>query len=161
MNHTWRTAWHGQDILIYRDDDEVDSLHAPDIARVVFVYGGTGDSVGDLQYALVDTGDDILVLPAETGFGGRVNFERLDFWGERSCVYWVHQSQVKLPLRLRGGRWWSRGAPLFLRVPQADVAGLLDGWMLEGPQTWEQRKWRRIERKRPFSRIEEEERKRA
>ena len=31
------------------------------------------------------------------------------------------------------------------------LAPLVDGWSLEGPQTWEQRKWRRIENSRPFS----------
>jgi hypothetical protein len=37
----------------------------------------------------------------------------------------------------------------------------VDGWALQGPQTWEQRKWRRIERNRPFASSEDEARLRA
>src|SRR5205085_11617510 len=44
MSNTWRTAWQGQDIVIYRDETEVDRVTAGDIERVVFVYTGTGES---------------------------------------------------------------------------------------------------------------------
>jgi hypothetical protein len=149
---TWRTAWHGQDIVVYRDDSEVDRVSAPRIERVVFVYSGNGESPGDLLHAVVQTADHFLLFPAETGFAGRVNFERIDYWAERACVYWVHHSQAPLPLRLRRGRWWLRmSAPHFTRVPRDELASLVEHWPLEGPQTWEQRKWRRIERSRPFS----------
>jgi hypothetical protein len=31
MKSSWRTAWQGQDIVVYRNEAEVDRLHAPDI----------------------------------------------------------------------------------------------------------------------------------
>lgn len=153
MSHTWRTAWHGQDIVVYRDEAEVDRVDAGHVEKVVFVYEGSGESPGDLLYAVVETADDCLILPAETGFAGRINFERVDYWAARGCVYWVHQSRAPLPMRLRRGRWWLRlsSGPAFARLPRAELAPLVEHWPLEGPQTWEQRKWRRIERSRPFS----------
>lgn len=152
MRTSWRTAWQGQEIVIYRDDAAVDRVNAQDIRRVVFVHQGAGDSPGELLYAIVETADDVLVLPDYTGFAGRVNFERHAFWAERACVYWVSQRHAALPARLRRGRWLLRSAePAYARVPRAELAGLLDGWPLDGPQTWEQRKWRRIENSRPFS----------
>jgi hypothetical protein len=153
MSNTWRTAWHGQEIVVYRDETEVDRVHASQIQRVVFVYEGNGESPGDLLYAVVETPEDCLLFPAETGFAGRVNFERVDYWAGRGCVYWVHQSRAPLPMRLRRGRWWLRlsAGPAFARLPRGEVSALVDHWPIEGPQTWEQRKWRRIERGRPFA----------
>lgn len=151
MTHSWRTAWQGQDILVFRDDAPVDRLTAAAIERIVFVYRGAGESVGDLLHAVVETADDVFILPAETGFGGRVNFERLDYWAERQCIYWVPQAQGKLPLRLRRSRWWpGLGHASFVRVARSEWPALMAQWPLEGPQTWDQRKWRRIERLRPF-----------
>lgn len=152
MNSTWRTAWQGQDIVIFREDDEVDRLNASEIQRVVFVYGGSGESASDLLHAIVETRDDLLIFPADTGFAGHINFERGDYWADRACVYWVHQSQAPLPLRLRRGRWWpGKSGPAFKRLPRAEFANLMERWPLEGPETWDQRKWRRIERSRPFA----------
>ena len=54
MKHHWHTAWHGQDIVVYRDENEVDRLHAPDIRRVIFVQDGPGLSAGDLAFAVVE-----------------------------------------------------------------------------------------------------------
>jgi len=34
MKLTWRTAWQGQDIVVYRDEVEVDRLHATQIRKV-------------------------------------------------------------------------------------------------------------------------------
>jgi hypothetical protein len=152
MGHSWRTAWHGQDIVVYRDETEVDRINAEQIQRIVFVYAGNGDSPGDLQYAIVDTPSDCILFPADTGFSGRVNFERTDYWAARGCVYWAPSARVTLPLRMRRGRWWRLGSgPAYNRMARNDLAPLVDQWPLEGPQTWEQRKWRRIERNRPFS----------
>lgn len=152
MRGFWRTAWHGQDIVVYREDVEVDRIHAQDIQRVVFVHRGAGDSPGDLLYAVVETHDEALVFPDYTGFAGRVNFERQAFWAERGCVYWAGDGRAALPARLRRGRWLlGQTGPQFVRLPRAELAPLVDGWPLEGPQTWEQRKWRRIENGRPFS----------
>lgn len=153
MSNTWRTSWQGQDIVVFRDDTEVDRVGASQIERIVFVHEGSGESPGDLRYAVVETHDDCLIFPADTGFAGRVNFERVDYWAERSCIYWVQQSKAPLPMRLRRGRWWLRLAagPAFTRLPRAELSPLIEHWPLEGPQTWDQRKWRRIERNRPFA----------
>jgi hypothetical protein len=151
MRATWRTTWHGQDIVVYRDDVEVDRVHAAQIERVVFLHRNAGDSPGDLAHAVVELADECLVFAADTGFAGRVNFERHAFWAERACVYWVSEAQAALPPRLRRGRWFlPAGAPLYARVPRAELATLIEHWPLQGPQTWEQRKWRRIENSRPF-----------
>jgi hypothetical protein len=42
-------------------------------------------------------------------------------------------------------------APHYTRMARDELASLVEHWPLEGPQTWEQRKWRRIERSRPFT----------
>jgi hypothetical protein len=152
MRSTWRTAWQGQEIVVYRDDDEVDRVSAAMIQRVVFVHHGSGDSPGDLLYAVVELEDECLVFPDFTGFAGRVNFERQAYWAERGCVYWVSDTRASLPMRLRRGRWLLRGpGPDFARVPRAELAPLIAKWPVQGPQTWEQRKWRRIENSRPFA----------
>jgi len=152
MRKNWRTAWQGQEVVVFRDDDEIDRFSAGDVQRVVFVHRGAGESPGDLLYAIVELADDCVILPDFTGFAGRVNFERQAFWAERGCVYWVGESRASLPTRLRRGRWLLRSAgPDFARVPRAELGPLMEAWPLEGPQTWEQRKWRRIENSRPFA----------
>ncbi len=151
MKSSWRTAWHGQDIVVYRNEAEVDRLHAPNIDRVLLVHRASGDSPGDLVQAVVEIGDSCLIFPADTGFAGRVNFERQAFWADKGCVYWINESRAPLPLRLRRGRWFlGLTHPVFMRVPRADLAALIERWPVQGPQTWEQRKWRRIELSRPF-----------
>jgi hypothetical protein len=155
MKASWRTVWQGQDIVVFRNDAEVDRLHAPDIERVVLVHRGSGDTPGDLVQVVVEVGDSCLIFPADTGFAGRVNFERQAFWVERACVYWVNEARAPLPLRLRRGRWFLGLAhSVFTRVPRTELAALIERWPLQGPQTWEQRKWRRIERARPFAPVE-------
>jgi hypothetical protein len=152
MKTTWRTAWQGQEIVVWRDDEEVDRVAAPQIQRIVFVHRGAGDSPGDLLYAIVELDEECLIFPDYTGFAGRVNFERQAFWAEKGCVHWVADSHVALPLRLRRGRWFLRGSgPDFARLPRIELAPLIENWPLEGPQTWEQRKWRKIENSRPFA----------
>ena len=152
MKSSWRTAWQGQDIVVLRNEVEVDRVHAQAIERVVLVHRGSGDSPGDLVQAVVEVGDSVLLFPADTGFAGRVNFERQAFWAERACVFWVNESRAPLPLTLRRGRWLlGLTSPVFTRVPRAELAALIERWPLQGPQTWEQRKWRRIERSRAFT----------
>jgi hypothetical protein len=156
MKSSWRTGWQGQDIVVFRNDTEVDRLRAGEIDRVVLVHRGSGDSPGDLVQAVVEIGDSALIFPAETGFAGRVNFERQAFWAERGCVYWVNEARAPLPLRLRPSRWFfGLTSAVFMRMPRAELAPLMERWPLQGPQTWEQRKWRRIERSRPFAPDEE------
>lgn len=152
MKASWHTAWQGQDIVMYRNEVEVDRLHAPDIERVVLVHRASGETPGDLVQAIVESGDSVLIIPTDTGFAGRVNFERQAFWAEKACVFWINEARAPLPMRLRRGRWlFGLSQPTYARVPRGELAALLQGWPVEGPQTWEQRKWRRIAKARPFA----------
>ncbi len=154
MSINWRTAWHGQDIVVYREEEEVDRIHAPSIERVVFVYRSPGETLGDLRYALVQLPDEVAVLPLETGFAGRVNFERQAFWTERANVFWALDSKAPVSFKHPVGRWWLRlGGPVYSRMPRQDIVAAIDSWPLEGPQTWEQRKWALIAKRRPFANL--------
>lgn len=150
----WRTAWQGQDIVVYRDDAEFDRVPVPQIERVVMVHRGPGDSPGDVVRVLVELDTDCLLFSGETGFAGRVNFERQPFWAERACIYWVNERHALLPFSLRRGfSFLPFAAPAFIRAPRARLDAQMGRWPLEGPQTWEQRKWRSIEARRPFAPI--------
>jgi hypothetical protein len=152
MSTPWHTAWQGPDLVVFRDDAEVDRFAAAQIERVVFVHRGHGDRPGDLLYAVVELADECVLLPADTGFAGRVNFERLAFWAEKQCIYWVAEGKASLPARLRRSVWLLRpGAPSYTRVPKSELAPRIEQWPLQGPQTWEQRKWLRIANSRPFA----------
>jgi len=152
MKSTWHTVWQGHDIVVLRNELEVDRVHAGDIERVVLVHRGSGESPGELLQSVVETAESCLLFAASTGFAGRVNFERQAFWAQRACVYWVHESRAPLPRRWGRGRWLSRlSQPAYARVPRTELAALIERWPLQGPQTWEERKWRRIERARPFA----------
>jgi len=152
MNTPWNTAWQGPDLVVFRDEEEVDRFAAAQIERVIFVHRGRGDTPGDLQFALVELPDEHILLPADTGFSGRVNFERLSFWAEKQCVYWVPEHKASLPARLRRSVWLLRpSSPAYARIPRSELASRIEQWPLEGPQTWEQRKWMRIALSRPFA----------
>jgi hypothetical protein len=152
MSSSWRTAWVGQDIVVYRDDQVVDRVHGPDIQRVILVYRNAGDTPGDLAFAMVSLIDEVVLFPPETGFAGRVHFERLSFWAERQCVYWVSEHEAVLPSRYRPGLWLLRRTkPVFARVARDELDGLIEQWALEGPQSWEERKERRVQRSLPFA----------
>ena len=155
MSARWHTLWQGKDIVVFRDDLEVDRFTADHIERIVFVHRGSGDLPTDLMFSVVELADDGLLFPVETGFAGRVNFERQTYWAERACVYWALHARVSLPPSMRHP-WWQqlRGitlSPGFVRVPRDELASAMQRWPLTGPQTWEQRKWQRIERSHPFS----------
>src|SRR5437764_393512 len=47
MKPTWRTLWVQNDIVVYRDEVEVDRLPGDRIVRVHLVYRGRGDTPGD------------------------------------------------------------------------------------------------------------------
>jgi len=146
---TTHTRWQGPDLLILRNDQEVDRLPAHDIRRVILVCRHGGQSPGDLSYAVIETTDHHVLLPADSGIAGRVHFERQAFWDQRPCIYWVDDAAVELPRRLRPGlRLFARAAPPYTRLAHEELAPLLEQWPLEGPQTWEQRKWERIMRSR-------------
>jgi len=149
MNLGLQTAWQGMDLVVTKNDREIDRLPAQTIQRVLLVCHGNGDTPGDLAFAVIETSDETLVLPAESGIAGRIHFERQSFWSERPCIYWVNASHAALPRRLRPGLWmlW-RQRPGYMRLPRAELASTIEHWPLEGPQTWEQRKWERIARSR-------------
>lgn len=152
MKASWRTAWQQQDIVVYRNDVEVDRIRGADIARVVLVHRRQGTSPGDLVHAVVVLEDDCVIFPVDTGFAGRVLFERQPFWAERACVYWAQQAKAPLPWKLRRGPWFLRSATAaFARMPRAEFGPMMEDWPLQGPQTWDQRKWSQIENSRPFA----------
>ena len=153
MKTTWRTLWQQNDIVVYRDEVEVDRLAADCIERVYLVYRGHGDTPNDIAQTIVELGgnDGFAVFEPETGFAGRVNFERQPYWQERRCIYWVAAPIASLPWRLRLGGWpGEANKRAFRRLGHDELAGCAERWQVEGPQTWEDRKRRRIERSRPF-----------
>ena len=157
MKTSWRTLWQQQSIVVYRDEIEFDRLAAERIGRVFLVYCGAGDSPGDIGMSIVEFADDadgFALFAAHTGFAGRVNFERQAFWQARSCVYWVAAASVALPWRLRLGGWRGEATGgAYRRVARGQIEVCLGGWVLEGPQTWEERKQGRLERSRPFGAV--------
>lgn len=156
LSTQWSTAWSGSDILVLRNDIEVDRVHAPDIRRIVFVQPVDTESAGDLSFALVELEHEFIVFPPETGFAGRVNFERQSFWAGKACIYWADSLSARLPPHLlsRSGFALVRRAPRYGRVPIDDLAPLVEHWLLEGPHSWDERRWQRIQRSRPFARID-------
>ena len=153
MKTTWRTLWQQHDIVVLRNDIEVDRLPAATIERVLLVYRGRGDNPVDVEQCiveLVDGGGYALFEPG-TGFAGRVNFERQAFWQERSCVFWVSAHAATLPWRLRFAVWRGEGSsPSFRRLARDELDGSIARWPVDGPETWDERKLRLIERERPF-----------
>ena len=154
MKTTWRTLWQQQDIVVYRDDIEVDRLAASSIEGVYLVYRGQGDSPGDIGVSVVELDDGYALFESQTGFAGRVNFERHAFWREKECVYWVSAANAALPWRLRLGAWPAT-APgrAYRRLERSEIGDCVANWVLEGPETWEDRKRRRIEKNRPFGHV--------
>jgi hypothetical protein len=148
MRHdTLNTRWEGTDLLVLRNEREIDRIASREIHRVILVCRG-GDSPSNLRFALLETLTDHVLLPAASGIAGRVYFERLDFWARRPCVYWVDDARAPLPRRLLPGMWLLRRQPPgYMRLPHAELDGLIEQWPLDGPHSWEQRKWARIVRK--------------
>ena len=151
MKASWRTLWQQRDIVIYRDETEVDRLPAERIGRVFFFHAGAGDSPGDIGMSVVELIDGFALFEAQTGFAGRVNFERHAFWRAKGCVYWVPAASAALPWRLRLGAWpGAASGRAYRRLDRTELDGCIANWALEGPETWEDRKKRRIQRGRPF-----------
>jgi hypothetical protein len=145
------TRWEGPNLLVLDHDAEIDRIAATDIERVVLVCAH-GDRPSDLVFAVIQTPVHHVVLPASSGIAGRVHFERQGYWEQRACTYWASASTAKLPTRLLPGVWLlRRHMPGFHRLPLAELAGVIEQWPLEGPQTWEQRKWAHIAASRPLS----------
>jgi hypothetical protein len=138
------TRWEGHHLLVLRNEVVADRLAGADIRRVILVCDH-GDTPSDLSFAVIEVGADHVILPADSGIAGRVHFERQGFWAQHPCVYWTSAAQAPLPRTLRPGLWLlRRHKPAYLRLPSAELAPLIESWPLEGPQTWEQRKWARI-----------------
>ena len=149
-----QTQWQSRDLLVLNNGQEVERLPADDIQRVVLAHQHGGTTPGDLAWALIELSQDAVLLPASSGIAGRIHFEHQDFWSRHPCVYWIAARQAPLPRRLRlaaAGGLFSRWRPAYLRVPRAEVAPLLAKWALQGPQSWEQRKWEHIHRTRLFA----------
>jgi hypothetical protein len=153
MKSTWRTLWQHNDIVVFRDEVEVDRLPADRIERVCLLYSGSGDSPGDIVQTLVELagGEGYALFEAHTGFAGRVNFERQAFWREKACVYWVPAAGASFPWRMRFSAWRGDAKErAYRRLASDEIAGSVARWRLEGPQTWDERKRGRIDRTRPF-----------
>lgn len=145
---TLDTRWEGNDLLVLRNEQEIDRIASREIHRVILACRG-GDTPSDLRFALVETTSEFVVLPAASGIAGRVHFERQSFWMQRPCVYWVDESRAHLPRRMLPGVWLlRRQQPGYARVPHEELAAVVEQWPLEGPQSWEQRKWAHIVRNR-------------
>jgi hypothetical protein len=145
------TRWDGTDIAVLCGRAVVDRIAADAIRRVILVCDG-GDTPSELVFALIETAAEHVLLPAASGIAGPVYFERQPYWTGRSCIYWVTGRHAPLPRHLGGGGVWllRRERPGLLRLPAAELSALIEQWPLQGPQTWEQRKWARIGAKRPL-----------
>jgi hypothetical protein len=155
MKTTWQTLWQHDDIVVYRNEVEVDRIPAERIERVYLVYRGHGDTPGEIAQSVVELagGEGYALFEPNTGFAGRVNFERQSFWQSRRCVYWVAARLAVLPWRLRFGAWRGEANKQpFRRLGRAELAPCVERWDAEGPQTWEDRKRRRLEKSLPFGR---------
>lgn len=142
------TRWDGDHLLILANEKEIDRIAAREIHRVILVCRG-GDSPSDLRFAVIETTSNHVLLPAASGIAGRVHFERQSFWMQRPCVYWVDESRAALPRRLLPGVWLlRRQQPGYVRLPHNELAAVIETWPLDGPQSWEQRKWAHIVRNR-------------
>ncbi len=142
------TRWEGADLVVLRHQEVADRIAAADIRRVFLVCRG-GDTPADLNFAVIETASEHVLLPADSGIAGRVYFERQPYWTQRACIYWVTGRHAPLPRHLCPGIWLlRRHSPAYLRLPIAELASLIEQWPVEGPQTWEQRKWSQIATKR-------------
>jgi hypothetical protein len=142
------TRWEGADLAVLRNEEIADCIAAADIRRVILVCHG-GDTPADLEFVVVETASEQVLFPADSGIAGRVYFERQPYWTERSCIYWVTGRYAPLPRHLCPGVWLlRRHRPAYLRLPAGELTLLIEQWPLEGPQTWEQRKWAQIASKR-------------
>jgi hypothetical protein len=149
MGHRLETVWEGPDLVVQRDGHEIDRIPTPEIERVILVCRRGGDTPGDLAYAVIETFDDYVLLPGESGISGRIHFEHQAMWAAKACIYWADETQAHLPRKLLPGLWLlRRPQPGYARLPKAELGPVIAQWRLEGPQTWEQRKWQRIVKSR-------------
>lgn len=152
MKPIWHTQWQAMDLVVLRDGREIDRVAAADIELAIVVYTERGATPGDLAFVVLRTRTHDLLLPPEAGIANRLHFERQSFWHARRCIYWAPAEQATLPRRLCQGLWILRQhTPGFLRLARDELDAVIARWPLEGPQTWDERKWELIERMRPFA----------
>ena len=89
----------------------------------------------------VPSGPEIIARITMTRLEISFDPSRLDFEATSDLLkatYWASQRTDEINRRA------------FRRLASDEIAGSVANWRLEGPQTWEERKHRRIERTRPF-----------
>jgi hypothetical protein len=147
-----KTCWRADEIVVTQGGQLIDRLRATRIDRVTLVHTGEGESPGEVRAALFQTVGRAVLLGAESGIAGRVLFERQAYWSQRRCIYWVAEGDVDWPMVFGKSRWpFGRPhLPHHCCLTSTAVATLLDRAVPSGPHTWDQRKQRRIERRRPF-----------
>jgi len=153
MKTPWHTAWQGSDVVVFRDDAEVDRFTADRVERVIFVHRGTGETPGDMSFAVVELPDECIIFPAETGFEAAcISSARRSGKTSSACTGWPNRRHP-----CRHGCAAACGCCGPARRHTADClarnSSVLERWPVSGPQTWEQRKWLRIERSRPFGTV--------
>ena len=148
MKPVWRTCWQQHDIVVLCDDREIDRVAGDRIEAVHFLCRGGGETPGDIEQAAIRLDDGVWILAAaETGFAGRVNFEREAFWAAKACVRWIVGARAALPMRLRLGQ----RAQAWRRLEAGALDDVARAWATVPPQSWAERKQRKIERSRPFA----------
>ena len=147
MKPVWRTCWQQHDIVVLCDDREIDRIAGDRIDAVHFLCRGAGETPGDIEQAAIRLDDGSwIVAGAETGFAGRVNFEREAFWARKACVRWITGPRATLPMRLRlGGR-----SQAWRRLEADALTDAASAWESARCESWAERKRRRIEESRPF-----------
>jgi len=146
------TCWRGDEIVVTQGIEPIDRLRASRIDRVTLLHAGEGESPGEVRAALVHSAGRAVLLGAESGIAGRVLFERQTYWAQRRCIYWVAERSVDWASVFGAARWpfVRLHLPQHCTLTSTAAATLLDRAVPSGPHTWEQRKQRRIERRRPF-----------
>lgn len=153
MRQACQARWSGNDIVVRLNHQDVDRIGGHLIRRVIFVERRSPSSATDHAFAILELIDELILFPAHSGFAGLVHFERQPFWALRPCVYWANMHAcASLPSRCLSSRWLlRRGTPLYMRLPKAELQPIIDQWELVGPQTWTERRQRRIDGKHSFA----------
>jgi hypothetical protein len=152
MKTTWRTLWQQNDIVVYRDEVEVDRLPAERIERVYLVYRGHGDTPNDIAQTVVELAGDegFAVFEPETALPA-ASISSASRSGRSAAASSGSRRRSHRCLAASPGRVARRSEQARLPPPRPRrAAGRIEGWQREGPQTWEDRKRRRIARSRPF-----------
>jgi len=146
------SCWQADEVVLTRGRTVIDRLRADAIERVTLIHAGEGESPGEVRAALFELADRAVLLGAASGIAGRVLFERQAYWARRNCIYWVSERRVAWSSVAADARWPLRRARVLPHrtLTPAAAAALVDRSEVTGPQTWDERKRYRIERRRPF-----------